>query len=197
MSKRTVTLKLTSQKDLVTHESSARTFGELKKELPSIKWSGMRVVERTNKTTLQMPDAVLPATDFVLFLVPEKVKSGAASKKSKGLKKLKNIDEASYNDCRSHISFLNNMKDAKLSMAGGVDDLRKVLNEYYAEGKAPINGEDPVAIIEECRVKINSAIDSIIESAKTGVVDSTEYVIKTSVNDLEDELAEIKKSLSL
>ena len=199
MSKRTVTLKLTTQKDLVKHESSARTYGELKKELPNVKWSGMRVVERTNKTTLQMDDAVLPATDFVLFLVPEKVKSGAS--KAKGLKKLKNVETASYNDCRSHISFLNNMKDAKLAMDGGVDVLRARLKEYYdaaKAGKTP-KGDGPVEIIEECRTKINNAIDAIIESAKAGfpVEDATEYVIKTSVADLDNELGEIKKSLKL
>ena len=76
MSKRKVTLKLTSQKDLVVHESEARTYGDLQKELPNIKWDGMRVVERSSKNTLQADDALLPAGDFLLFVVPEKVKSG-------------------------------------------------------------------------------------------------------------------------
>ena len=46
-SKRQVTLKLTTQKDLIKHESEARTFGELKAELKNVKWDGMRVVERS------------------------------------------------------------------------------------------------------------------------------------------------------
>jgi hypothetical protein len=198
MSKRLVTLKLTTQKDVIKHDSAARTFGELKKELNNVKWTGMRVVERTNKTTLQHSDAVLPATDFVLFLVPEKVKAGFG----KGLKKLKNIDSASYNDTRSHISFLNKVKNAGIAMDGGVGELRERLNSYYGNDKAaPIESiASAVEVIEGHRVGINKAIDAIIEAAKAGpqvVEDTTEYLVKTSVDDLENEIKELKSVLSL
>lgn len=204
MSKRNVTLKLTTQKDLIVVESDARTFGELKKQLTNIKWDGMRVVERTTKNTLQMDDAVLPATDFVLFLVPEKVKSGA-------VKKI-NVETASYNDLRSHISMLNKVKNAGISMNGKVEDLRKALKKFYAKDvvAAPKTSEkedckceestDPIAIIEECRVKINEAIDAILENARmeaSAPVDTTEYVFKTSIEDLEKEVSDIKSCLKL
>jgi hypothetical protein len=199
MSKRQVTLKLTTQKDVIKHESAARTYGELKKELNNIKWSGMRVVERTNKTTLQHSDAVLPATDFVLFLVPEKVKAGLGNKK--GLKKLKDIDNASYNDARSHISFLNKVKNAGIAMDGGVGELRARLNSYYGkDGEAPATVASAVEVIEGHRKGINEAIDAIIEAAKAGpevVEDTTEYLVKTSVDDLENEIKELKSSLNL
>ena len=185
MSKRNVTLKLTTQKDLITVESDARTFGELKKQLADVKWDGMRVVERTTKNTLQMDDAVLPATDFVLFLVPEKVKSGAGI----------DIDGSSYNDLRSHIAMLNRVQNAGLSLDGKVDELRATLKQFY--GVVPVEAEDQIAIIEECRAKINEAIDAIIENAKTKTVDKTEYVFKTSVEDLEQEVSEIKTCLKL
>ena len=193
MSKRNVTLKLTTQKDLVVVESDARTFGELKRELTNIKWDGMRVVERSTKNTLQMDDAVLPATDFILFLVPEKVKSGAKI----------DIDNSNYNDLRSHISMLNKVKNAGLSMDGKVDELRKTLKKYYKQTPAETtNSElaqtaDPIATIEECRVKINEAIDTIIANANFRSVDKTEYIIKTSIKDLEEEVSEIKNSLKL
>ena len=198
MSKRLVTLKLTTQKDVIKHESAARTFGELKKELNGVKWSGMRVVERTKKITLQHSDAVLPATDFVLFLVPEKVKSGLG----KGLKKLKNIDSASYNDTRSHISFLNKVKDAGIAMDGGVGELRARLNSYYGKDTAaPIESiASAVEVIEGHRVGINKAIDAIVAAAQAGpqvVEDTTEYLVKTSVDDLENEISELKSALSL
>ena len=200
MSKRLVTLKLTTQKDVIKHESAARTYGELKKELSNVKWSGMRVVERTNKTTLQHSDAVLPATDFVLFLVPEKVKSGFGNKK--GLKKLKDINKASYNDTRSHISFLNKVKDAGIAMDGGVGELRERLNSYYGkDASAPIESiASAVEVIEGHRAGINKAIDAIVEAAKAApqvVEDTTEYLVKTSVNDLENEINELKSALSL
>ena len=123
-------LKLTTQKDLINHDTNATTFGELKREMKQVKWSGMRVVERSTKTTLQMDDAVLPQGDFVLFLVPEKVKSG--KKTSGGTEELsKPIDDCSYNECRSHMSWLNRNKDAGLNMSGGTDDLQKQLKKYY------------------------------------------------------------------
>jgi hypothetical protein len=201
MSKRQVTLKLTTQKDVIKHESAARTYGELKKELNNVKWSGMRVVERTNKTTLQHTDAVLPATDFVLFLVPEKVKSGNEDKKN-GLQNLKNISEASYNDARSHISFLNKVKNAEIAMDGGVNDLRARLNSYYknSDAKAPASITTAIEMIEEHRKGINEAIDAIIVAASTSpetVEDTTEYLVKTSVDDLENEISELKSILNL
>ncbi|MHA1199671.1 MAG: hypothetical protein ACTSQF_10125 [Candidatus Heimdallarchaeaceae archaeon] len=198
MSTRKVTLKVTSQKDLIKIESDARTFGELKKGVKEVKWDGMRVVERSTKNTLDMDEAILPAGDFTLFLVPEKVKSGG--NKKAGKKKLKDVDGASYNDLRSHASFLNSMKAAKIAMNGGTEDLRKAVKAYYAALETPDTADDNVAIaaIESARTSINAAIDAIIENAGKGVVgDTTEYVFKTSVEDLDNELAEIKKALKL
>lgn len=189
MSKRKVTLKLTSQKDLIVHESSARTFDELKKELPDVNWKGMRVVERATKNTIQMDDAILPGGDFVLFLVPEKVKAG------KGLSKLDNLENASYNDLRSHASFLNKMKNAQIFMNGTTDDLRKAIKNYYNKSETNVEELDPVQVIEDARKKINAAIDTIIENATKE--DTTEYVVKTSVQDLENELKDIKNALKL
>ena len=127
---REVVLKLTTQKDLVKHQSAASTFGQLKKELKQIKWSGMRVVERATKATFQMDDTVLPQGDFVLFLVPEKVKSG--KKTDGGMSELpKPIEDCSYNECRSHMSWLNREKDAGLDMSGGTAALQMELDKYY------------------------------------------------------------------
>lgn len=120
---------MTSQKDLIKHKSGATTFGELKKEMKQVKWSGMRVVERSTKATLQMDDAVLPQGDFVLFLVPEKVKSGR--KTEGGVEKLDDINTANYNELRSHMSWLNRNKGCSLNMAGGTEDLRRRLKDYY------------------------------------------------------------------
>jgi hypothetical protein len=190
---REVVLKLTTQKDVIKHQTDAKTFGELKRELPNIKWSGMRVVERGSKSTLQMKDAVLPKGDFLLFLVPERVKSG--TKKEGGISELnKPIDDCSYNELRSHISWLNREENAGLDISGGTTELRKNLKKYYkkAEKKAKkekkndkVDAKEEVAktmdnapssekgsimtdiaiSIEDSRNKINTAIDSIIEHA--------------------------------
>ena len=187
---RKVTLKLTTQKDLIVVETNARTFGELKKELKNVKWDGMRVVERSTKNTLEMDEAILPATDFVLFLVPEKVKAGRFDSKS-----------ASYNELRSHLAFLNKMKDAKLSLDGKVDELRERVIKYYSEDNVAeeVETADPILIIEGCREKINDAIDLIIENINKGVCqeDTEEYIIKLTASDLDTEVNEIKRVLKL
>ena len=199
MSKRNVSIKVTSQKELIKREVEARTFGELKKELKDVKWDGMRVVVRETKNTLQDDGALLPAGDFILFVVPEKVKSGG--KLTAGKKKLKDVDKASYNDLRSHASFLNNMKKAGIAMNGGTEDLRSAVKAYYAALETPGKADDveALAAIETARANINAAIDAIIDAAgKSGVVeDTTDYVVKVSVDDLDAEYAELKKALKL
>lgn len=196
MSKRKVTIKLTTQKDVIEHNTGARTYGELKKELPKVKWDGMRVVERANKVTLQADEAVLPGGDFILFLVPEKVKSGLGSKKK--LKK-PDLDKAGYNELRSHASVLNKMKDAQIAMNGGTEDLRKAVKAYYAALETPDVADDQAALeaIEAARKNINDAIDVIIENAGKGGGDNTDYVVKVSVDDLDEEISSIKKALKL
>jgi len=139
---REVVLKLTTQKDLVKHQSAAMTFGELKKEMKQIKWSGMRVVERSTKATLQMDDAVLPQGSFVLFLVPEKVKSGR--KTEGGLEKI-DVAEANYNELRSHMSWLNREKGCSLNMSGSTEDLRRRLKDYYRRQKGKKPAAKPAA----------------------------------------------------
>lgn len=196
-STRKVTLKLTTQKDVIEHESSARTFGELKAEMKNVKWDGMRVVVRETKNTLQNPAALLPSTDFILFLVPEKVKSGLGKN---NLKKLKNVETASYNELRSHASFLNKVKDAQIAMNGGTEELRKAVQAYYdgQKGAKAEASDDPIMVIEAARTKINDAIDQIIASAKAGsAVDESRYVMKVSVDDLDTEIDEIRKALKL
>jgi hypothetical protein len=141
---RKVVLKLTTQKDLIEHQSNAVTFGELKKELRQVKWSGMRVVERSTKTTLQMDEAVLPQGEFLLFLVPEKVKSG--KKTSGGTEELsKPIEECSYNECRSHMSWLNRNKSANLDLSGGTAALQMQLSKYYKKNPAGTSATKKVA----------------------------------------------------
>jgi len=209
MSKRNVTLKVTSQKELIKAQTEARTFGDLQKEMKNVKWNGMRVVVRETKNTLQKADALLPAGDFILFLVPEKVKSGGPKKK------LKDIAKASYNDLRSHGSYLNNEKGAQINISGSTEVIRKSLQAYYnaknpakAGKSAPVeevvneDSEIAVAAIEAARIKMNEAIDVIVANAGSGgaikvVEDATEYLIKVSLEDLDEELAEIKRDLNL
>jgi len=59
--------------------SSATTWSELKSELTSagVSSEGMKAMEKSSKMTYDNGNAALPTGDFVLFLTPGKVKSGA------------------------------------------------------------------------------------------------------------------------
>lgn len=197
MSKRKVTLKVTTQKNLIVREVEARTFGELKNELSDINFDGMRVVERSTKNTIEMDEAILPATDFLLFVVPEKVKSGKPTTKF-------DVETASYNELRSHISMLNRVKNAEIPMNGKVEDLRDNLRQYLKGYETPedlkpaVEEATPIEIIQACKQEIVKSIDILLETvANISTSVQEEYVIKTTVKDLEDEINQIKKSLKL
>jgi len=60
--------------------SDATTWGQLKEHLFSqgVNVNFMKAVENKTNTTLELDDARLPETDFVLMLSPEKTKSGSS-----------------------------------------------------------------------------------------------------------------------
>ena len=64
-------------------ESTAETLEDLKKEMTSrkINFSGMAIVEKKSRNTLELPDARLCDGDCIIFLTAKKVKSGAGKKK--------------------------------------------------------------------------------------------------------------------
>lgn len=74
-----VTVFSTKGKKRSTVETTAQTWGELKTVLSAkgIETSGMKSIIGETQLSLESAKAVLPDYDFVLFLSPVKVKSGA------------------------------------------------------------------------------------------------------------------------
>lgn len=81
MSLRTLKLKVLDRTELVKVETAARTFGELKAEEVvkglGIDWSSAKLIDRASKAEFVLDEAVLPATDAVMFVMPTKSKAGA------------------------------------------------------------------------------------------------------------------------
>ena len=75
---RKVTIWSTQERSTQTIETSAKTWGELKSELPNT--GNSRAVIRETRNTLESGGAQLPNQDFTLFLYPEKVRSGRTVK---------------------------------------------------------------------------------------------------------------------
>jgi len=71
---RTVTIYSTQAKSSQTIETSAKTWGELKSEMPNT--GNVRAVIRETRNTLGSSSTELPNQDFTLFMYPERVKSG-------------------------------------------------------------------------------------------------------------------------
>lgn len=71
---RTVTIYSTQSKSSQTIETSAKTWGELKAEMPST--GNVRAVIRETRNTLESSSTQLPDQDFTLFMYPQRVKSG-------------------------------------------------------------------------------------------------------------------------
>ncbi len=91
MDKRIIKIKTDEQAKLLTVKTSATTLGELKKEV-NINWDNTSVVVKDTKTSLPFDDSVLPSGNTLLFVFPQKSKSGAysykeAKAKIKALKK--------------------------------------------------------------------------------------------------------------
>jgi hypothetical protein len=75
---RKVTLYNTVGQNKKVIDSGAKNWKELKSELSdlNITFNNMRVIVGGSNVTLESPNAILPETDFLLFLFPVKVKSG-------------------------------------------------------------------------------------------------------------------------
>lgn len=73
---RKITLVSTQANDRTEIESSSTTWGQLKAEVPTLIGNDMKATVRETRVDLVHEDAELPTGDFILFLFPEKVKSG-------------------------------------------------------------------------------------------------------------------------
>jgi len=80
MEKRTIKIKTDEQSQLLTVETSATTLGELKREV-NINWNNTSIVVKDTKTSLPFDESVLPSGNTILFVFPQKAKSGAYSDK--------------------------------------------------------------------------------------------------------------------
>lgn len=137
-------------------ESSAVTWGELKEQLSNedISVSNVKAVENKTNTTLELDDAKLPESDFVLMLSPEKTKSGGYLEVRKTIQDI----ILQYGDsARSHFnqsknytikpfSELESLLEEWHEMANNLDDDSE--DDNYDESEFQVN--KIVALIRTC-----------------------------------------------
>lgn len=78
MAARKITIYNTVGQNKQTIESSALNWGDLQKELHAkgIETKNMKTIIGETQNSLESPQGALMASDFTLFMMPQKVKSG-------------------------------------------------------------------------------------------------------------------------
>lgn len=120
---RKLRLKIGLQAQLMDITTDVRTFGEFK-SLPqvqelSIDWGQNKLIDRETKNSFDIDEAILPAIESILFVVPSKTKSGGLSYAEAKKKILQLIEEG---------------KMEKISWMGkSTEDLNKLLQEQNFE----------------------------------------------------------------
>ena len=192
MSTRTIKLKVLTSTQVVTIETGIRTFGEFK-ALPQVEelgidWSSCKVIDRATKASFELDEAVLPAINCILFQTITKSKAGM------------DWATADYQECKEEIKALKE-EGVKIPFNythASTDTLREFLSDFYAEE------EDLVDITEKDDVEtIIATIENLLEILKvkasflSDTEDAEELVDAVTVDDLEDEFAEICKQLEV
>ena len=95
---RTIKLKVLTSDKLVSIETSARTFAEFKAEQAvkdlNIDWSSATLIDRASKASFLVDDAVLPAINSIMFIMPTKSKAGGELSYKEAKEKILQYKEA-------------------------------------------------------------------------------------------------------
>ena len=157
-------IRIFSTKVKKKFDTDVQTWGELKRILSSndISYSGMTAALSGSKLSLEHNDAELPTDNFVLYLMPNKVKSGI------------NIDTFSYMDLRVAIQGIiestgdaakNFFNSSKNYTRKTTEELRSLLKQW--NDQIPTKSSDNVditSIIDQLqKMPFNKYIDDAIE----------------------------------
>lgn len=145
-----------------TVETSATTWGELKKDLTAnnIQFDGMQAVVRETKGILKLDGAVLPkglsqgdkvTDDFTLFLSPSKQTAGC------------NSETATYSELKS---FIKNNRKGNESFFGDythqtTQGLRKLVAKWNAKNTSKV-GAQPKVVVETEEVEADDKLTRVL-----------------------------------
>lgn len=180
--------KKTTESQTATEGSSSRTItivstrGEKKKiEFAGNEWSdlkkiiqkegynldNMKCVESVNRTTLEHPQAVVPAGNFNLFLMPVKSKSGAGLSRSELYNKIKEFSAKNESAAKEHFGNYTQKKTSDLEQ----------LVESYSPGTTSKASKEKA-----------EAITDVVESVKNSKGDGQEVLANLAGLSVEEKL---------
>lgn len=175
MSLRVLKLKVLSQSELVKVETSARTFGELKKEgavaALGIDWTSAKLIDRASKASFEVDEAVLPATDAIMFVMPTKSKAGA-SYQAELRAKIKDLKESGVEVPFNYTHATNSQMEAFLASV-----------ETVEEEEVPCTETENLEVITLKPGKYILQVDGFMPEE----VEEVSFVDETTLDDLEGE----------
>lgn len=186
MEKRTIKIKTDEQASLITVETSATTLGELKKEV-SINWDNTSVVVKDTKTSLPFDESILPGGNTLLFVFPQKSKSGAynykeAKAKIKALKEVGVTIPFNYTIASTEV--LNKFLEAYKLLEDECTEASEVETIKLEAGKKYL------LVVEG-----NMTKEVIVERIPEGYVSTKILVDTTTIAELDAEYSAMKKRM--
>lgn len=179
---RTVKIKLNTQTGLITHQTEARTWGELKGEL-SREYSdkinfGQRwkVVVREDKTVLELDEAILPTASFILFFYPAESKAGISAAE---------VDNLSYNEARKVAVEMG------VSAQGTAGEIRQRIISAIPQQVASTDNSELVEQIEELREHVNAELTRIAAAVNVATLSGEDLAM------IQREFDQVKRNLGL
>lgn len=190
MEKRIIKIKTDEQASLITVETSATTLGELKKEV-RINWKDVSVVVKDTKTALPFDESVLPGGNTLLFVFPQKSKSGAYEYKE-AKAKIKALREAGvvipFNYTRASTEALNKFLEAYDSLEKECDEIEENSDEITTINLEA--GRKYMLVVEG-----NMTKEVIVERIPEGYVSTKILVDTTTIDELNAEYSAMKKRI--
>jgi hypothetical protein len=183
---RKISFKLLTQVQLESIETDARTLGQLKSEINSnrnlsgkIRFGEVQLVDRDTKVTYDsLDDAILPATDCIMFVVPKKTKSGAKP----------DLDSMTFTQLKELAEKLEEEDDNLMfDTDGTAAELYDELNDYY--DNLPDVAEE-VKTIKDSLIEVTDIINDILPRLDALNIEEA-TALRVTTNQLQKEIESV------
>lgn len=137
MTKRKILIFFSQDGKELTHESAARSWGELRDELSTHDFGSKKVVDRETRHVFEVDEAVLPEGEFVLYIYPKKSKGGAAT--ASAFKKITpdKIHTYPVDTIRKFGAYLNKTHNAAINVKAAKEALNKEVRKWMLKNNWP------------------------------------------------------------
>ncbi|NCD06247.1 MAG: hypothetical protein EOL97_09015 [Spirochaetia bacterium] len=179
---RTIRIKVGTKSSLINLTTSVSTVGELKKLTSDINWKNTVIVDKDTKNSLVLDNALLPATNCTLFVLPQKSKAGYTYLGYKEAKaKIKELKEKGveipFNYTQATTAAMNEFLEGREEV-----DMPESQTLHLKPGKYVIIVEGGTEVVEKIIIP-------------EGYIDMTLLVDCTTLKDLDNEYDEIAKQV--